>query len=271
MPVTSRSETTQFLSRFECKYLVSRLVVPQMREFLRPFMQPDRYGARADDPRYRICSLYLDTEDLRLYQQTVGGEKNRFKLRVRTYSDDPDAPAFFEIKRKVDSIVNKSRTKMPRDQARALLRRGLDGWIDGVLPVPGRIGSFHPGVGSFFAHVALAAAKPVVRVKYVREAYESVWGDPVRATFDTELMHTVTLDDNLSHAEGRWVSTPVEGVIFEVKFTERYPAWIRDLVHTFGLKQQPVPKYIMSIDHLLMGGREAALSLAGFQLPPHRA
>ena len=42
----------------------------------------------------------MDSDDLRLYYQTVGGEKDRFKLRVRTYSDRPNAPTFFEVRRR---------------------------------------------------------------------------------------------------------------------------------------------------------------------------
>ena len=45
----------------------------------------------------------------------------------------------------------------------------------------------------------------------MREAYESRSGEPVRITIDTDLMHAVTLDDDLSFASGRWVATPVDG------------------------------------------------------------
>ena len=83
-------------------------------------------------------------------------------------------------------------------------------------------------------------------------------------------MHAVTLHHDLTFGSGRWVSTPVNGVILELKFTERFPDWVADLARIFGLKQQPVPKYVWSVDHVLMGGRESALGLAGFTLPPRR-
>ncbi len=105
----------------------------------------------------------------------------------------------------------------------------------------------------------------------MREAYESRGGDPVRITIDTELMHAITLDHEISHQSGRWVTTPVSGSILELKFTERFPEWLSAMVRAFGLKQQPVPKYVLSVDHMLLEGREAALSMAGFSLPPRRA
>ena len=110
-----------------------------------------------------------------------------------------------------------------------------------------------------------------MRVRYRREAYEPLGGDPARITIDTELQHCVTLDHTLSHESGRWITTPVNGSILELKFTDRYPPWFGDLVHVFGLRQQPVPKYVLSVDHLLMDGREAALAVAGFTMPPRRA
>jgi len=252
-------------SRFECKYLISPLVVPELRSFLSSFARPDRYAALRSGYRYPICSLYLDTDDLLLYQQTVGGDKNRFKLRIRTYSDDASSPAFFEVKRKINSIVQKRRAILDRDRAPEMLNQGLNGWLR------------HSNRGlmsdaEYFAnHLILSAAKPVIKVRYMREAYESIGGDPVRVTIDTELMHAVTLDHDLTRQRGRWVSTPVDGVILELKFTERFPTWIHDLVQTFGLRQRPVPKYVWSVDHVLMSGRESALALGGFTLPPRRA
>ncbi len=252
-------------SRFECKYIISPAAVPAMREFIQPFMAPDRYAARWEGNRYAICSLYLDGQDLRLYQQTVGGERNRFKLRVRSYDDNPDSPVFFEVKRKLNNIVSKQRAAVSRSEATQLVEHGSNDWME-RLPA-GAVDDLN----CFALYSDLTNARPLVRVKYMREAYEARAGDPVRITIDTDMMHAVTLDLDLSHETGRWVTTPVAGSILELKFTERYPEWMANLVRTFGLKQQPVPKYVLSVDHLLMEGREAALTLAGFSLPPRRA
>jgi hypothetical protein len=251
-------------SRFECKYIISPLLVPQIREFIQPFMRPDRF-ANAIDASYEICSLYLDTDDLQLYQQTVSGEKKRFKLRVRTYSDDPQSPVFFEVKRRLDGIVQKRRARIDRRRSAALLASGVNGWLRDVTD------DVLSDIEYFSVYQRLSGAKPLIRVKYRREAYEPRGGDPARITIDTALQHCITLDDTLSHETGRWVTTPVEGTILELKFTERYPPWFLDLVHLFGLKQQPVPKYVMSVDHVLLEGRATTLAVAGFTMPPRRA
>jgi hypothetical protein len=252
-------------SRYECKYLISPLLVPEIREFIQPFMQPDRFAALREGHRYPICSLYLDSQDLLLYQQTVGGEKNRFKLRIRSYTDLWSAPVFFEVKRKINNIVQKRRARLVRCDAADFIEQRMDGSGFHAVPAPA------DDLEYFASHMELAAARPLIRVRYLREAYESKGGDPVRITIDTELMHAVTLDTDLSHEHGRWVSTPVDGNILEIKFTEMFPSWIRDLVQMFGLKQQAVPKYVMSVDHMMLEGRESVLNLAGFTMPVRRA
>ena len=193
------------------------------------------------------------------------GEKNRFKLRVRTYDDDPDSPVFFEVKRKLNNIVSKQRAALSRSEATRMIEHGTNGWMDS-LPVEAV-----DDLNCFALYSDLTNARPLVRVRYMREAYEARGGEPVRITIDTDLMHAITFDLDLSHETGRWVTTPVAGSILELKFTERYPEWIADLVHAFGLRQQPVPKYVLSVDHMLMEGREAALTIAGFLLPPRTA
>jgi hypothetical protein len=127
-----------------------------------------------------------------------------------------------------------------------------------------------PDLDEFTSYKLLISAKPVVRVGYMREAYESKTAEPVRVTFDTRLRHAVTFDDTLSHTEGEWLETPTEGVILEVKFTDRFPSWARDMAELFQLRQRAVPKYVMSVNRVLYGARARTVSLAGFTLPPQR-
>ncbi len=123
----------------------------------------------------------------------------------------------------------------------------------------------------FRHHVMLTQARPVVRVRYVREAYQANGNEPVRITIDTDLAHVITLDATLDHGSGEWTETPLNETIVEVKFTERYPWWVQDFIRTFGLIQRAVPKYVLSIDHMILDGRATAMALAGMTLPPRRA
>lgn len=254
-----------FASRFECKYLIDPLVVGEVREIIRPFTRPDRFAALRPDSRYPVSSLYLDSADLALYMQTVAGEKDRFKLRVRTYSDDPHTRAFFEVKQKINNVVHKRRAGLSRVQAASVLERRPLTFLDD-LPLARR-----EDLLFFNHHVSRSGARPVMRVKYLREAYEAIGNEPARVTIDSDLMHAVTFDGELGHESGRFVATPLAGVILEIKFTARFPWWIQELVRSLGLGQQAVPKYVLSVDHMLLDSRSQALSIGGMTLPPSGA
>ncbi len=259
----SRVEPT-FDSRYECKYLVDSAVVPEMRLFLKSFTQPDSFAALRKGYRYPICSLYLDSPGLALYNQTVAGERDRFKLRVRTYTDDPSKPAYFEVKRKVNNVVHKRRAELNRRLARAELDQVS-------IDLTGLRASVRKDVEYFRHHVMLTQARPVVRVRYLREAYQASGNEPVRITIDTDLAHAITMDATLDHDSGQWTETDLNGTVVEVKFTERYPWWVQDFIRTFGMTQRAVPKYVISIDHMILEGRATALAVAGMTLPPRRA
>jgi len=224
-----------------------------IRDHLRPFMVHDRFAALWPGHRYPVCSLYLDSPGLLLYHQTCGGERSRFKLRVRTYSDDPAAPAYFEVKRKIDRIVHKKRAGLSRNLAARLLEgRSLD-----VSVLDEEVAN---DLTAYRDHASLISARPVMRVKYMREAYQATGDEPVRITIDTDLRYAVTPDAELSHTRGSWSTTPLDGAIFEVKFTERFPSWVQALVRSFDLRQRSVPKYVLSLDHLLLERGESALA-----------
>ena len=246
--------------RFEVKYLVEPHRLPALRAFLHPFTVPDRVSLRPGTDTFSVCSLYLDSDDLMTYRQAATGELQRFKLRLRTYGDAEDSPVFFEVKRKANGVVSKLRVPLSRDDARA--------WLNG-RPV-GRVARGGPdreAAETFRELQTQLRARPVMRVRYRREAYESVPDQSVRITLDTELAYAVTFDGELGHATGRWVVPRVDGVILEVKFTDCLPTWMQEFVRSLALQQRSVPKYGMCIEHLIGTSDRVALSNAGFAAP----
>jgi hypothetical protein len=112
----------------------------------------------------------------------------------------------------------------------------------------------------FTGHVTVASARPFLRVRYIREAYESVGGDPLRITLDTDLawLPTSTADFKLE-AEG-WIPTPVAGTVLEIKFTDRYPGWVGEMIRAFDLQRRSVAKYVLSVDSLFALRGEKAVA-----------
>ena len=228
------------LSRYECKYIVDEEQAELVRRFMEPFVKLDAYAAREPKNRYRISSLYLDSRDLALYRMNEVGYPNRYKLRVRTYSDDPAGPVFFEVKRRVTGIVHKVRARTDRATAEHYLETvRADGRPAPPCPLP--------GAEEFTRLVGESNALSAMRVKYLREAWESTGGDPVRITFDTNLERAVTPDGSLSIADGDWRATPLGGIVLEIKFTNTFPGWVQSMVDTLELERGSCAKYALSV------------------------
>ena len=239
-------------SRYEWKYSIPDFLVPSVRTFIQPFVTLDQYAQKANGGRYSICSLYLDSANLELCDQTRRGERNRFKLRIRNYRDDITAPAFLEIKRKVDRVVRKRRAAVSGDAVARLLRSGLST----AEPL---CRSVRDEIGEFLSLVSSMHAIPIAQIAYEREAYESSAGDPVRITFDTALRYRVVSDCRLSWSGDSWKHVPLGGTILEVKYTERFPSWIPELIRCFELQRRSVAKYVMSMDSAAEQGFSAVL------------
>lgn len=222
-------------SRYELKYWVPQHLSPEIRRFVRPFCRLDAHAQGRPGNRYTISSLYLDSPGWELYRTTTEGHHNRFKLRVRSYSDDPAAPVFLEIKKRSNQVVLKTRARVDRDQAIGLLTGAPTSTED-------------PSCREFVESARRLGAQPALRVRYEREAYESRGDDPVRVTLDSSVSYAPTSDPNLSLNGPGWAETPTEGVILEVKFTDRAPRWVTGMIRSLGLERCSIPKYVLSLD-----------------------
>src|SRR5687767_7066857 len=89
-------------NRFELKYLINERRARAIRDFASIHMIRDPHARPDMAYSYPIYSVYLDSPALCIFNTTMDGRKNRFKLRVRYYNDKPTSPVFFEIKRRVD-------------------------------------------------------------------------------------------------------------------------------------------------------------------------
>ena len=230
-------------SRFECKYLVQPDTVPVIRRMARQYMQPDPYAVNRRGHRYTISSLYYDTPSLDLFQSTCEGRRNRYKLRVRSYSDEPHTPLYFEIKTRSDQVVLKNRCAVSRAAASSILAG------DELTE------SLSEDLMRFRWRMRQISAEPVVRVRYEREAYESRAHDPVRLTFDYDIQHAVTRSPDCSLGGGSWHRTPIDGVVVEIKFTNTCPLWVSHLVDQLQLMRESIPKYVSSLKAALLRTR----------------
>jgi len=227
--------------RFEMKYLIDEIRAAGIARYVRPFLEPDRYSKLRRDGMYPIVSLYLDSPDLRLCRETLTGQKNRFKLRIRSYTDEPEYPQFFEIKRRVNQVILKSRARVT-DADVPILLKGRS------LPPQG-YSTDEKVLNQFQLYMASIHAGPMVSIRYLRQAFEGTGEARVRVTFDRELCYKVTHEPQVRLGGPGWQRhTFTTGyTILEIKFTGRYPAWLTRLVRDFELEVTPVSKFATSI------------------------
>jgi len=227
--------------RHELKYHISESKAEAIIQFIKPYIQPDRYCKLHRSGDYPIVSLYLDSGDLQLCRESLGGHKNRFKLRIRSYTDEPDYPRFLEIKRRINTIIMKSRARV--------MDRDVPTLLAGLPLPPQNYTADTETINQFQFYMNNIRARPAVLVRYTRQAYEGGLENRVRVTFDRELAYHVTSLPEVRLAGGAWQrnSLTLGGVILEVKFTAHYPVWLSRMVKCFNLRQQSISKYASSI------------------------
>lgn len=230
--------------RFELKYIIKEPVALAVRDFVSSYLEIDEYGATLPNFSYPVHSLYLDSDELALYQSTINGDKNRFKLRLRFYDKRKEAPIFFEIKRRVNNIIAKQRGGVRRDAVEWLLA--------GQLPEPAHLVSRDPrqlvALQSFCKLMHEARARSKAHIAYWREAWISPKDNSVRVTLDREVKCEPEPVARLNLHMTNPVIVFGKEVILELKYTDRYPDWFKELVRVFGLMQCGAAKYVEGVN-----------------------
>lgn len=237
----SRSTTAE---RFEVKYLITESLALGICDYIAPYVQADPHldGTKA----YGLTSLYYDNARLATYWSSECGEKNRYKIRVRRYGTD--GGLYLEIKRRVGQVVRKQRARISESDAEALLHRNASPLSMADRISPEKRDTYH----AFTDLVDRIGATPRVLVRYSREAYVSALEEPVRLTFDRQLccVPCCTYRSDIWRDECLWYEVGDYPLIFELKFTNVFPGWVRRMVERFELRQRSVAKYVLCVKSL---------------------
>lgn len=245
--------------RREIKYIISEERALEIRSYLSSYLEPDEFAAGKPDNSYAVHTLYLDSNQLVTYHAANNGERNRFKLRIRYYDDNPNSPVCFEIKRRINEGIVKQRARVKRDAVNSLLA--------GESPRPGHLSSWHPqqwtDLLDFWQLVERLQAAPRAHNAYMREAYLNAPEDTVRVTID----RFVRMGPEFSWQLGTDMPEAIEVfsglVILELKFTDRMPTWLIEMVRGFELKSSGAAKYVQGVEQL--GEQRVARRLTGFE------
>lgn len=241
------------LQRFELKYIIDETRALALRDFVSSHLEIDEYGATQPDFSYPVHSLYLDSPALTTYHWTVNGRKNRYKLRIRFYDNNPTAPVYFEIKRRMNEAILKQRG--------AVKREFVDWVLAGHLPEAAHLASSDPrhlvAVQRFVESMNEMQARPTAHVAYRREAWISPTDNSVRVTLDRDVRCDPEPTARFLAEMHRPVAVFGDKVVLELKFTGRFPNWFRELVQVFHLHQCSAAKYA---DGLTLLGEQCVLA-----------
>ncbi|MCT7291363.1 polyphosphate polymerase domain-containing protein [Rhodococcus sp. PAE-6] len=227
-------------NRYEIKYFVDEMKVPELRRELAARMDTDPYSPHGG---YPVTSLYYDTPDLRFYWEKIEGLKFRRKVRMRLYGDPAactdDSAVQVEIKQRVNRVTQKRRTALPYGVA---LR-----WLNGREDIECD-DSQRPFVDEVSGLVGNLDLRPIVTTGYLREAFVGRDADlGLRVTIDHKV-HGRDRDFHFaSGAENRFIIPPKLAVV-ELKANERVPYWATDLTARLDMSVIRVSKYCQSVE-----------------------
>ena len=217
-------------SRHELKFFILPEVALEVRDFVREYLDFDEYSVGKPEFSYPVHTVHLDSDDWKLYWRTVQGDQDRWKLRVRYYSSHPDVPVFCEVKHQMADVIVKYRAGLKREALNLILA--------GQLPEAEHLVSKEPkqrdAMERFVRLMLEWNARPKLHILCMREAYESDDGK-ARVTLDRRL-HVSDLSDGVLATE---MTNPLIGVyhavILQLRFSDRFPDWYRELVRVFDL------------------------------------
>ena len=241
--------TVNVIERREYKYLIDDATAARLRAAIRPFCDIDPYAGRSPGGRYTIESLYLDSPLMGLYWANEHEQVDRIKMRVRGYAESPGSPVFFEVKRRINDVITKTRGRVPRACWAALLS-------DPAAPIPAEIGGKdRAAVERFLALSRTLHLRPFTLVRYDREPYFSRVDDYVRVTMDTRIRAqamdkwTFTAPPRNWRAldDGVTMKSPESLIVLELKFTTQVPLWLHNIVERLDLTRRSFSKYGTSI------------------------
>jgi hypothetical protein len=241
-------------ARYELKYMLQESRAVAVADFVSSYLRPSPHNSYSPCRGHPVISLYMDSPDFFFFRQAFTGHKNRMKLRIRFYDDEWTRPAFLEVKRRVSEVICKDRAMISREGVRQILSGGWPS--QPYFPDTTNLshGKRREDVNADFWQFAnTVRARGAIYVSYIREIWESPVEEELRVTFDREVSGSSYDGSGELHVPKHgWrplcfppylTPVPKDLVILELKFEERPPRWMLDLVRIFNLTHIPICKY----------------------------
>lgn len=223
----------EVFNRFEKKYFVTEEKMVRVLDEIEKHMTPDKNNINRRT--YSICNLYFDTEDDYLIRTSLSKPVYKEKIRLRTYgTPKKEDIAFLEIKKKVQGLVNKRRTKITIQDAYRFIENGGKVAVDEYMNIQ--------VLKELSYMVQNYKLYPKVMIAYDRMAYFEKGNPDLRISVDTNIR---SRRDNLKLEEGDYGKQLVQPGLWlmEIKTAKSMPIWLTDLLAREEIRRVSFSKY----------------------------
>lgn len=214
--------------RVETKYMVEAQQLPALLQDLNDHMQADDFAQST------ITSLYFDTENFQMIQDSLAKKHGKEKLRLRTYAAQPrlNSPAFLEIKQKIDGVGYKYRVKTtPQEAVTALAGTGNSVTQD--VRMTDQLALLQDRYQTI---------QPRMLISYNRLSFKGKDDTAVRVTLDRDLTYAPVTSLTLSSSAAIPLVTNNQ-LVMEIKVSDQLPTWLQTILAKYNLEKASFSKY----------------------------
>ena len=228
--------------RQEEKFICSKRQLTLIESRLKAVMPYD-INQKGDD--YRIRSLYFDTADDRMYNESLTGVGRRRKYRIRFYNMSTDR---FRMERK--DTIGRLKEKYSASVDAQLVRNLISGGL-----FPDSAGYDDDLLQEMYVMQQTEGLRPVAVVDYKRTAFTYPVGN-VRVTIDRDISCTGNIEELLDDNALLYPVMPGDKHILEVKYDAILPGFIASVLDTGSLEQVSFSKYAYARSVMEGNGRK---------------
>lgn len=208
--------------RFEDKYLLSRA---ESHEFFfknLAYLTKDHEAIKFNNShKYEVNSVYFDTYNFISFHQKLNGDQNKFKLRLRNYGTDE---SYLELKLKCGQLGHKYRLLVESSAKDTYLKMISMISKEEIL--------------QFHLPLSFSQFKPVLKIRYIREAYRLLTNRNVKVNLDTQI--------KFKSFSSKLELTNFQDQVLEVKYASKG----EDKKLNFNRVKTEYSKYLKGFEHV---------------------
>lgn len=238
-------------SRIEVKYLFPLERLEELFKYISPFMGLDEHAGDGASKAYKVQSIYYDTKDFDLFQNHREGYPKRRKVRMRKYHHNSQSQHYWEVKHKAYMLSTKLRLKLDEVFLKeAFLKDNLEEFY-ALFMERYRSAEDNDFLQAVNFDFLLFKIRPVVFISFDRIAFKSLYDYDVRLTVDynvqsSQCRHYAAFGHTFHPKE--ILDKPIG--ILELKFHDKIPQWMQDILASFRLTRIAFSKYQKSVEKI---------------------